>query len=84
MTSITPEIKLAMDRQMGERDPRDGKPFYCAACGLGWNEYGACEEMDCELESQEAAAQRHVPSVQIPEIVGFNVGDYSDIMDEPL
>lgn len=81
---ITPEIKLAMDRQAGFRDSKDGKPFYCAVCGMGWGEYGACEEPDCELETQEAASKRHVPSVQILEIIGYNVGDYSDIMDEPL
>lgn len=40
------------------RDPHDGKPFYCALCGAGWNEYGACEEPDCKLESEAVATLR--------------------------
>lgn len=40
------------------RTPNDGKPFYCAICGAGWNEYGACERVDCRLESQEDAELR--------------------------
>ena len=81
---MSPEIELAVARQQGRRDPKDGQPYYCSVCGMGWNEYGACEEVDCELESAESAQKRHVPSVQIPQIVGYNVGDYSDIMEEPL
>ena len=82
MTTITPEIKLAIMREMGHRDPADGKPFYCVVCGLGWNECGACEEGDCQLENEADAMKRHVPSVPIPRITGYNVGDYSDITDE--
>ena len=40
------------------RDPYDGQPYYCTFCGMGWNEYGACEEVDCVLESPEAAQRR--------------------------
>jgi hypothetical protein len=40
------------------RDPHDGQPFYCTLCGAGWNEYGACEEPDCKLESLEVAQLR--------------------------
>jgi len=36
----------------------DGKPFYCATCGLGYGEYMACEEADCALESDAAAKAR--------------------------
>jgi len=74
----------AIRRQQGGRDPHDGKPFYCTFCGAGWDEYGACEDVRCALETKEAAMQRFQPSPPIPQIVGFNVGDYSDIMDEPL
>jgi len=41
----------------------DGLPYYCNACGLGWNEYGACEELECELESEEAAIARSVSTL---------------------
>lgn len=40
------------------RSPNDGKPYYCATCGLGWGEYMACEEPGCALESEETAAAR--------------------------
>lgn len=36
----------------------DGKPYYCAVCGLGYGKYLACEDGDCELESEEDAAKR--------------------------
>lgn len=41
-----------------DRSPYDGKPFYCMICGLGFDEYGACELPDCELESETAAQTR--------------------------
>ena len=40
------------------RTPTDGLPYYCKTCGLGWNEYGACEEVDCELETRSEAIAR--------------------------
>ena len=43
---------------MSSRTPTDGKPFYCKTCGLGWGEYGACEEPDCQLESDGEAQVR--------------------------
>lgn len=81
---ITKAVSLAIARASGSRDPKDGEPFYCTFCGLGWNEYGACEDVRCELETKDAALQRFEPSEPIPQIVGYNVGDYSDIMDESL
>lgn len=36
----------------------NGKPYYCKTCGLGLAEYMACEEDDCELESEEEAQKR--------------------------
>lgn len=58
------------------RTPTDGLPFYCAACGLGWNEVMACEEIDCQLEPESAALARSIPALPpTPQI-----GDYSDIM----
>lgn len=35
-----------------------GKPYYCKLCGVGMGEYMACEEPDCELESEETAQVR--------------------------
>jgi len=43
---------------MIKRSPRDGKPFYCALCVLGFGEFLVCEESDCALESIEAAHKR--------------------------
>ncbi len=36
----------------------DGRPFYCKTCGLGFVEWGACEEVECELESTDEAQAR--------------------------
>ena len=41
-----------------ERDPYDGRPYYCEVCGLGFAEVMACEEEDCCLESKEVAETR--------------------------
>lgn len=41
-----------------DRHYLDGKPYYCALCGLGFGEFMACEEPDCKLESEEEARQR--------------------------
>lgn len=76
------KVLKAIQRQRGHRDSRDGEPFYCTFCGSGWGEYSACEDVRCQLESNDEAMRRHEPSAPIPEIVGYNVGDYSDIMDE--
>lgn len=62
------------------RTTTDGLPYYCKACGLGWNEYGACEELECELESAETALARSIPTLPPTP----HIGDYSDIMDERL
>jgi hypothetical protein len=40
------------------RTPYDGKPFYCALCGLGFGEMMACEEPDCQPETEAAAKAR--------------------------
>ncbi len=40
------------------RSPYDGHPFYCKICGVGFAEYMACEETDCELESEQTAKSR--------------------------
>lgn len=40
------------------RSPYDGDPFYCTTCRLGFNEYGACEEVGCQLESKKVSRQR--------------------------
>lgn len=52
---------------MGERrTPYDGKPYYCAFCGLGWIEYQACEAVCCELESVEDAMDRRNKKLALP------------------
>lgn len=43
------------------RSPRDGRPFYCALCGLGLHEFYACEEPDCRLETEQEAKKRALP-----------------------
>jgi hypothetical protein len=47
---------------MTERKPNDGRPYYCALCGLGFGEFLACEEGDCELESDAEAWKRLKPN----------------------
>lgn len=41
-----------------ERNPYDGKPYYCADCGLGWSEVMACEDGPCTMETLEEAEAR--------------------------
>jgi hypothetical protein len=43
------------------RTPTDGKPYYCALCGLGFGEFMACEESDCKLEDWDTARKRALP-----------------------
>lgn len=43
----------------------NGKPYYCALCGLGGGEYAACEEGDCQLESEDIAKARAVAELQL-------------------
>jgi hypothetical protein len=43
-----------------DRSPRDGQPYYCTRCKLGFAEYMACERTDCALESNESAEMRSV------------------------
>lgn len=43
---------------MSERTPYDGRPYYCKLCGLGFGEFMACEDGDCELESEKDARER--------------------------
>lgn len=40
------------------RTPTDGKPFYCKSCGCGFAEYIACNDIVCELETEEEAKER--------------------------
>lgn len=43
---------------MKPRTPTDGRPFYCRLCACGFDEFLACEEPDCELESEREAVKR--------------------------
>jgi hypothetical protein len=45
---------------MTVRTPSDGRPYYCSRCGWGFAEYLACDEVDCELESNETAEKRRI------------------------
>lgn len=38
-----------------KRTPFDGQSYYCEICGLGFQEWGACEEVECQLEPIEDA-----------------------------
>jgi hypothetical protein len=40
------------------RSPFDGHPYYCKICGIDFAKYTACEENDCELESEITAKSR--------------------------
>jgi hypothetical protein len=40
------------------RTPTDGEPYYCTFCGSGWNEYCACEDVRCVLETCAEAKSR--------------------------
>lgn len=40
------------------RTPFDGKPFYCVKCNCRYEKFTACEQPDCQLESNEAAKAR--------------------------
>jgi hypothetical protein len=40
------------------RTTTDGLPYYCKACGAGWNEYGACDDVACELEPSSRSEAR--------------------------
>lgn len=46
---------------MANRTPDDGEPFYCTYCGSGYEEYGACEDVRCKLETKETAMKRVKP-----------------------
>ncbi len=41
-----------------DRTPRDGQPYYCETCGLGFGEFMACERPDCRLETVVEAERR--------------------------
>ena len=43
---------------MNDRNPFDGRPFYCVTCGAGFDEYMACEDVQCELEPASEALHR--------------------------
>lgn len=62
MTRLGTDLNLQDQRRRGFRDSRDGKPFYCKTCGLGWQEVMACEETNCQIESDEDALKRFEPA----------------------
>jgi hypothetical protein len=70
----------AEKRRDGIHTPTDGKPFYCTYCGSGWDELMHCEDVRCVLETKEEAMKRFVYVDPPPP----QIGDYSDIMDEPI
>lgn len=41
-----------------QRHWKDGKPYYCETCGIGYGEYMACEDVACKLESEAEAQKR--------------------------
>lgn len=59
------EPKVTAIRPLGRRrnpSPNDGKPYYCKVCGLGFAEFLACEDVECELED-DFIAQDRIPPV---------------------
>lgn len=36
----------------------NGKPYYCKTCGCGGAEVAACEETDCQMETEDEAILR--------------------------
>lgn len=62
MTRIATDLNLRRDRSYGFRDSKDGKPYYCKTCGMGWNEMMACEEGDCVEETEDEAMKRYQPA----------------------
>lgn len=40
------------------RTPKDGLPYYCIHCKLGFQEFLACDDVVCQLESKETARAR--------------------------
>ena len=73
---MTFDLAEAEKRRDGIRTSTDGKPFYCTNCGAGWNEFGACEDVQCCLESADEAQRRFVRVDPLPP----QIGDYSNIM----
>ena len=59
-----------------KRTPTDGKPFYCAYCGAGWNEYGACDDVLCQLESKAAALNRRDDAATATKLRGIPPRQY--------
>ena len=49
------------------RTPYDGEPFYCTYCGIGFGEFMACEDLNCQLETKLAAEQRQRRHIAKPE-----------------
>lgn len=63
---------------MAVRSPFDGSPYYCKLCGKGWAEYNACEETDCELESETTARSRQKrpqANLKHKRVADFEIGD---------
>lgn len=62
---------------MADRTPTDGKPYYCAYCGLGLGELMACENVPfCRLETEEEAKKCQRPvRVQLSRRKGFRLAE---------
>lgn len=50
-------------RMSDKRTPYDGKPYYCADCNAGLNEFYACEWPTCKLESEAKAKARQAEKI---------------------
>lgn len=47
---------------MVDRTPRDGLPYYCANCGLGYGEWLACDHLECGTLEPVEDAQARLPT----------------------
>lgn len=52
-----------------DRNPYDGKPYYCAECGCGLGEFMACDDPECHLELEEVAKRRAEEHRQMGQIL---------------
>lgn len=51
---------MKIKQNAADRNPNDGRPFYCKTCGLGYAEYLACDALACQLEDESEAKLRQV------------------------
>lgn len=46
------------DEDDDDPSPTSGRPYYCVHCKKGYDDYLKCEDLDCELETDNQAQAR--------------------------